>query len=370
MGNGESKDGETEAEMADVENPAVGVEANGEDGADGEGAQGEGAQAAPDGDFERKQRELNDELKNAKECIIKVKMAEGKGKKKKKTNDDGEDEGSEAKREFNRALKEANKLYKELTGIQKLDQATHTEIMKQKADGKSIKKGYLITDEVIKDRKKLVPMFKVQIDKVKGSMKQKSTQRERPVKPVYIPPADVDLSPEEMAEEKAQAEAAGGVEADALADLPDLAPESAAAYKEFCLREEKTQKMQQILLESLQKQEEVQNAVADESKVQDELCAAQGEALESAIEAGTAANEAADKFLDEHGEGGMSTGKQVCYAVLILIILGGGAYVYMNKDKLTSTENASRRSDDEYDQTTVNLSDVLPMLIKHMTGNV
>ena len=67
-----------------------------------------------------------------------------------------------------------------------------------------------------------------------------------------------------------------GVEADALADLPDLAPESAAAYKEFCLyvegfctnllnsalccrREEKTQKMQQILLESLQKQEEVQN---------------------------------------------------------------------------------------------------------------
>ena len=26
-----------------------------------------------------------------------------------------------------------------------------------------------------------------------------------------------------------------GVEADALADLPDLAPESAAAYKEFCL---------------------------------------------------------------------------------------------------------------------------------------
>jgi len=242
MGNGESKDGETEAEMADVENPAVGVEANGEDGADGEGAQGEGAQAAPDGDFERKQRELNDELKNAKECIIKVKMAEGKGKKKKKTNDDGEDEGSEAKREFNRALKEANKLYKELTGIQKLDQATHTEIMKQKADGKSIKKGYLITDEVIKDRKKLVPMFKVQIDKVKGSMKQKITQRERPVKPVYIPPADVDLSPEEMAEEKAQAEAAGGVEADALADLPDLAPESAAAYKEFCLREEKNTK--------------------------------------------------------------------------------------------------------------------------------
>ena len=61
----------------------------------------------------------------------------------------------------------------------------------------------------IKDRKKLVPMFKVQIDKVKGSMKQKSTQRERPVKPVYIPPANIDLSPEEMAEAKATAEAAG-----------------------------------------------------------------------------------------------------------------------------------------------------------------
>ena len=56
-----------------------------------------------------------------------------------------------------------------------------------------------------------------------------------------------------------------------------------------------------------------------------------GEALESAIEAGTAANEAADKFLDEHGEGGMSKCKTICYAVMILIILGGGAYVYMNK---------------------------------------
>lgn len=38
-------------------------------------------------------------------------------------------------------------------------------------------------------------------------MKQRSTKRERPVKPIYIPPVNIQLTEEEIAEEKAQAEA-------------------------------------------------------------------------------------------------------------------------------------------------------------------
>jgi len=375
MGSGDSKEGGAETEMTDVENPAVGVAAKNEDGA---------ANDAPklDGDFERKQRDVNEELKNAKECIVKVKMAEGKAGKKKSADDD--DEGGEAKREFNRALKSANVMLKELDGIRRLDEATHRQIMQGAESGKTIPSAYLITDEVINDRKKLIPMVKEQIGKVKITMKQKNTKRERPTQAVYIPPAAIELTEEEKAEEKAKMEASQGVEADALADLPDLAPESAAAYKEFVERQEKAQAKQQKILEMLQTQEEKQHAIADESKVQDELCAAQGEALETAIEAGQAANDAADKFLEEHGEDSSSKGKMICYAIMILIILGGGYYVYTNKDKLTGTDSSSnttvsvdnttatRRADhpnQDYERAVVDLYYVLKMLWHHISSN-
>eukprot|EP00656_Telonema_subtile_P046234 TRINITY_DN525_c0_g1_i1.p1 TRINITY_DN525_c0_g1~~TRINITY_DN525_c0_g1_i1.p1 ORF type:complete len:374 (+),score=163.71 TRINITY_DN525_c0_g1_i1:209-1330(+) len=344
MGNAKSNDGggvEMEIEQGDVENPMNKEEL----GPDGEGVKGEGDSedeeeetAAKDDSnltkFDLKQREVNEELKVAKDCIVVVRRAEGK-KGKKATAEGEQDEGTRAKHQFNRSLKSARRLFQELEMQNKADTATHLEL-KRGTEGK-MPVGYTITDGTLKDRKLLLSAFAKQLDDVKAAMKQRATKRARPSKAIYVPPIDIELTEEEKMEQRQRLEASQPVEADQLADLPDLDPSSAAAYKEFCQKEEENQKRQEKILELVKVQTEQLEAISDESAKQDELCAAQGEALEEAIEVGKEANAAADEFLEEHGSGGCSKCKMACYGSMILIILGGGYYTYSNKDKLTST---------------------------------
>lgn len=349
MGNSKSKEGAPEESTQDEENPAIGTKEDLDnpesEAAHGEAAEGEAEQEeAPKDDtnltkFDLKQREVNEELKVAKDCIVVVRRAEGS--KGKKVSEGEQDEGTRAKHQFNRSLKNARKLFQELELQNKADTATHLELKRGAADGKAMPEGYTITDGTLKDRKLLLSAFAKQLDDVKAAMKQRATKRARPSKAIYVPPIDIELTEEEKVEQRQRLEASQPVEADQLADLPDLDPSSAAAYKEFCQKEEENQKRQEKILELVKYQTEQLEAISDESAKQDELCAAQGEALEEAIEVGQEANAAADQFLEEHGEGGCSKCKIACYATLILIILGGGYYVYSNKDKLTA--NNQRR---------------------------
>lgn len=219
----------------------------------------------------------------------------------------------------------------------------HSTIMAAVKDGKGKPDDYMVDDQTIKDREMLMGAFSKQLEDVKNAMNQRSMKRERPVKPMYIPPIDIELTEEERAEQRDRLENSQPVESDQLADLPDLDPSSAAAYKEFCIKEEENQRKQQALLDLVKQQTEQLEVISDESKKQDELLIQQGQGLEEAIELGEEVNAAADEFLEEHGEGGCSKCKCICYTIMIVIILGGGYYVYSNKDKLTVNAD-SRRS--------------------------
>eukprot|EP00658_Telonema_sp_P-2_P056444 TRINITY_DN4488_c0_g1_i3.p1 TRINITY_DN4488_c0_g1~~TRINITY_DN4488_c0_g1_i3.p1 ORF type:complete len:238 (-),score=90.37 TRINITY_DN4488_c0_g1_i3:148-861(-) len=194
--------------------------------------------------FDLKQREVNEALRTAKDCIIIVRRCEGEENHKPPAGGQGgEDEGTTAKLQFNRSIKQATRLFGELQTLNKMDTSSHK-------FNPSISP---FTAQTFKERGLLLAAFQKQLDEVKVAMKARATKRARPSKPIWVPPVTIDLTEEEREEAKAKVMAQQAVEPDQLADLPDLDPSSAAAYQEFCLKEEENQKKQEMILVEVQK---------------------------------------------------------------------------------------------------------------------